>query len=310
MDTIGVRHRERFASKDGQNVLGELEGLIAGLTNWSDAEHNGDGTHGDITANSATIAEEITVSGTGSHNIGPVEIADTLNTGSGTGSGPGILLADKWGWKINSDSFGEAFMLVNKAAARRVLAIYKTAAVFGMALGDYLFAPSADGVGGHHLGAPAFNSSDLEFDTVAGKKGFFRTAIYERLRTVAIGEWEPYTPTWSNVTMGASTVSGRLTRYGKTVRGKASITFGAGFSITGALRVSLPVNAATDALRIGSAEFVDAATAFYPGAAILFNTSTAELYTGASPRVVAGAAAPFVFGVGDSVHVEFAYEEA
>jgi hypothetical protein len=74
VDTIGMQRGERLQAEGtlGVVVYDELIRLIAGLHEWGDVEHNGDGTHGDITAESVTISGDLSVDGF----VGPLDFGD------------------------------------------------------------------------------------------------------------------------------------------------------------------------------------------------------------------------------------------
>lgn len=55
------------------------------------------------------------------------------------------------------------------------------------------------------------------------------------------GAWKSWTPTWTNLTPGNATVTGKYTQIGKTVHFKLHITWGSGTSCTNDPKFSLPV---------------------------------------------------------------------
>lgn len=89
MDTIGLQRGERLQAEGtlGVVVYDELVPMIAGLHQWSDAEHNGDGTHSDITASTVTISETLTVDGVVDGPLNFNTVADPINI-DGVSIGP------------------------------------------------------------------------------------------------------------------------------------------------------------------------------------------------------------------------------
>jgi hypothetical protein len=65
MDTIGLQFGERLAAEGtlGNATYNEFMRLIAGLHDWAAFEHTGEGGHGDITAESAIIADDVEIGG-------------------------------------------------------------------------------------------------------------------------------------------------------------------------------------------------------------------------------------------------------
>lgn len=80
-----------------------------------------------------------------------------------------------------------------------------------------------DGILSFRCGAGATTGANLPWLTVNANTGtpIFYTGIRERSRTVAMGEWTSYTPTWSAGTpspsVGNGTLAGKYTKIGKTV---------------------------------------------------------------------------------------------
>lgn len=87
------------------------------------------------------------------------------------------------------------------------------------------------------------------------------------------GVWRPFTPTWTatagSPTFGNATLTCRYAQFGKTVHASYYIVFGTTTTFAGTeWRLSLPVTAHANAVR--------AAT----GAALMFDDSAAEMFTG------------------------------
>jgi len=79
--------------------------------------------------------------------------------------------------------------------------------------------------------------------------------------------WQNWTPTWTNLTVGNGTVEAKYTQIGKTIIGRAIVTFGTTTSVGGAVSFTMPVTAATSAastggLQIGSGTALIAGTIY------------------------------------------------
>jgi len=132
-----------------------------------------------------------------------------------------------------------------------------------------------------------------------------------------IGAWEAYTPTFTNLTLGASTLTFAYTQIGKTVHVRGSLTFGASTAITGAVSFSAPVNLATSAGGpvIGLARFNDSGTASYVGIVSGATGSTLGLVienvAGTYPTIAnLSSSVPFLWTTSDALLVNATYQAA
>jgi hypothetical protein len=125
------------------------------------------------------------------------------------------------------------------------------------------------------------------------------------------GTWTSYTPTFSNFIVGASSITARYTKLGKTVHYAGLVTLGTGFSMNGSpLTVSLPA-AVTGAYNtilaaLGVSMINDNGSGTYMG------MPTVSTGTSFMIRTYAGAAisisTPFAWAVGDSFSWNITYE--
>lgn len=115
--------------------------------------------------------------------------------------------------------------------------------------------------------------------------------------------WQPYTPTWSNLTVGNGTVTAWYVRIGNTVHYRVRLVWGSGTTASGLFYPSLPV-APLDPL--GS-----------PSIVTFFDTSAAAWQIGAyalNNYILAGsvgrasATVPWTWAAGDSVTITGTYE--
>lgn len=123
------------------------------------------------------------------------------------------------------------------------------------------------------------------------------------------GVWTTFSPTITNMTVGASTATGRVKVIGKTVFFNATITLGAGFSFTGGSTspgINLPftnfVSKAT--LDVLLTDVSAGAAGNYPGVGI-YTTTRADAQYGSS---VITNTAPFTWAVGDTITISGIYE--
>lgn len=134
--------------------------------------------------------------------------------------------------------------------------------------------------------------------------------------------WQTWTPTYTNFTLGTSTVVAYYIKIGRWVRVRLQITMAAGFSFTGsAMLPSLPVTAvsgyATSAYGgNGTARYIDTSPATsYWGSVRLLNTTQANpqvFQTGASYMTGSSltSTVPFTWATTDILYLDFSYEAA
>lgn len=140
-------------------------------------------------------------------------------------------------------------------------------------------------------------------------------AIRDFMSAVA-GAWNSYTPTISQgsaTDIGKTVTYAKYTRVGKRVEVqlKLAVTVNGGGS--GAIRVTLPVTAATSGLTIGSGMYLNQDGTLTPAVVRSATTTTIELVrtdaAGTSTSAV-GAAPALECSNGDVIMAEFAYESA
>lgn len=90
---------------------------------------------------------------------------------------------------------------------------------------------------------------------------------------------DPYTPTWTNLTVGNGTVTARYVAIGMFVYAQIKFVFGTTSSITGSVSVSLPNTANTSFNNgfIGQVRFLDANVGYYSGTVQQASGTTAEI---------------------------------
>ena len=132
--------------------------------------------------------------------------------------------------------------------------------------------------------------------------------VFERGRSVAMGESTSYTPTWtasgSAPTLGNGTLIGRSCRVGLLVFVQIQFTFGSTSAAgTGVWSFSLPTAAASTTFPGAlSAVLLDSGTAHYVAAGRLATTTTVSVVADTSNGI--GDGSPFVWATGDTVTIE------
>lgn len=128
------------------------------------------------------------------------------------------------------------------------------------------------------------------------------------------GAWTAYTPTVTGWTAGTgATIDGAYSQTGKIVHFRCRLVLGTGFAISGALNLSLPVTAATNASVQSNtwALFTDAGTAGYAAFANITTTVARARIIGTNGLVAdATSTTPFTWVAGDSVTIAGTYEAA
>lgn len=124
-----------------------------------------------------------------------------------------------------------------------------------------------------------------------------------------------WTPTFSNVTLGNGTVSGRYIQIGKYVFYTAVLTLGSTSSITGGIGLNYPVNAVASSAITGDVTLRDASAGFFYRAMAFLVSSTSQTIlcdnsAAGGPLQGVTATVPFTWAVGDQVFVTGCYEAA
>ena len=122
--------------------------------------------------------------------------------------------------------------------------------------------------------------------------------------------WTSYTPTLTNMTLGNGTMTAKYKQIGKTVYCSGKITMGSTSSVTGAIGVSVPVNA-KDTNGIGSALFYDSSTtANRSGGECDFSAVGRLEFFGGNGGGPATATLPFTWATSDQLRWVITYEAA
>jgi hypothetical protein len=135
------------------------------------------------------------------------------------------------------------------------------------------------------------------------------------------GPWASWSPTWTNLTVGNGTVTGKFAKIGKIISCRLAIVFGSTTSVSGDIIFSLPVTRATNAGTAsltpqGQARAFDtSATSVALGDVLNLTTTTSAIrFQSASGSFVVQAlgssTVPFTWATGDEIAAQFCYEAA
>lgn len=166
----------------------------------------------------------------------------------------------------------------------------------------------------------AYGDSHLLVEDITG--ALWPTGEQVTAGLIASEAWTPYTPTWTNVTLGTGfTSNGQFIKLGRTVFWKAFLKLGTGGAVTGSIVVSFPEIAAASedpgfGGTMGSQVLLsDATGSFFNGALIAASVTTATVRaigsSGAHSTLdVTSATVPFVWTINDEIAISGQYEAA
>lgn len=133
------------------------------------------------------------------------------------------------------------------------------------------------------------------------------------------GTWKAWTPTFTNLTVGAGALAAYYTKIGKTVHYRLSWTFGVGSAVGSTPTFTLPVTSVNYGtatyFRIGEATLYDSGVAYFLGLAFWTNTTTATIYShgvSGTTTLASGITAdlPMTWATGDQIIITGTYEAA
>lgn len=126
-----------------------------------------------------------------------------------------------------------------------------------------------------------------------------------------------FTPTYTNLTIGNGSTSGRFVEIGKFVHCTIQIVFGSTTSITGNLQIQAPTGASTISTPtntyIGNTRALDAGVDNYAGSILVSNSSLVMPFvntatgTYTTPSLI-GPSVPFSWGTNDELQLSFIYQ--
>lgn len=159
-------------------------------------------------------------------------------------------------------------------------------------------------------------NAGLGINVAPGATGEIKTSagIYERSRTVAQGEWQAYTPSWTasttNPTLGNGSLFGRYALIGKTCYVLIRFTFGSTSNAgVGAWRFSLPIAVSSNWGDVAMvARWTDSGTAHHLGVVTSITTSTIAVLNEGNTGSGIGAGIPIVWATNDAITINGFFE--
>jgi hypothetical protein len=253
-------------------------------------EHNQDGTHSDVTAETLAVSGATTLTG-----------ALTVKSYDGW-----INTADTWTYaSATTFTIAGVDRTAQFPVGTKIKLTQTTAKYFYVTASSFSTDTTITVTGGsdYSLANAAITSPALSYD--ATPQGF--------------PQYFNYTPTWTNLTVGNGTLNAsRFSMSGKTVSMYVKFTLGGTSSIGGNVFISLPVTAATSLsvdIPVGVVRFQDAGTAAYTGRIEIETSTTAQLVCeGAGGSFVQTSAlnstTPFTWVSTDFITLSLTYEAA
>jgi hypothetical protein len=164
---------------------------------------------------------------------------------------------------------------------------------------------------------PATGSGTFARLPVGSNNTFLRANSSEATGLEWAGSYTTYTPTWTNLTVGNGTNTGRYLRIGNLVHVIQRFVFGSTSSISGTVQGTFPITATTNNISqfFGTSHMLDAGVIQVYGS--LYYNGTSNFYI--CPLVTSGnystagflaATIPFTFGTSDEITFNYVYEVA
>jgi hypothetical protein len=172
---------------------------------------------------------------------------------------------------------------------------------------------------------PAASLDDLveNIEALAAGSGLNTSAITPEKILSGTGTtwpWTLYTPSWTNLNVGNGTVTAKYKQIGKTVNFSVYLVFGTTTSVTGDVRVSLPVAPLASYYSgnyqsLGPAVIVDEGTVVMGGRLLFIGNINPNIYfEGAAGTVVnlapMSSTVPFTWAANDKISFSCTYEAA
>ena len=207
---------------------------------------------------------------------------------------------DSWSLVDQSADSGAGYRLLNAWRGHPLLP----------ASTDYLIGPN--GVAhGTYIGERS--TANLRFTEIAAALLYGHAGVEERSRTVPMGEWQSFSPSWTSTgtapSLGNGTLTGSYMLVGETcffrllLSPGSTTTFG-----TGNYRFSLPVTAAGTVM-FGFTRMNDSSVgSAYFGTYFLASTTVLATFTNANPVAAVTNTVPFTWADGDFFFVQGHYE--
>lgn len=271
----------------------QFESTVGQIVSWWGIEHDVNGRHGDITATSLTSSGKITANRTAGWPAGATDELLKIKT------------ADPYGLRVLFESAGATGGLSHN---------YTVADQFATMIMTWTAASVIRFFMSWTAGAGfTFITSEDYFS--------FNKKIKERGRTAAMGEWTSFTPTWSNLTIGNGTNTGKYMQVGDWATVEVIVVWGSTTSIAGAVSMTnLPVSNVAGSVQLeGHCAFYDSSSGALAPGAIQPSAATTIIpeyfQSNAGPpvfdsMVALAATLPFTWATSDQMYLYFSYRTA
>ena len=272
---------------------------ISMITKGVTQEHNQDGTHGDVTADSLVVDTTLAVTGATTHTG-----AVALNGGYTT------KLSNEWVGGSGTWTYASATTFTVPSADAALMSV-GTKIWLTQTTSKYFY---VTGISGTTITVTA--GSDYTVANAAITAPYFSNAA----TPVGFPQWFNWTVSWTNLTQGNGTLTSKFAMVAKTVHLRLLLDFGTTTSISGSVSLALPVTAASgyssgEGSFVGPAKFLDQAVASYIGNCQLTSTTNIQPTIGVSSGTYTTntgitATVPFAYGNGDELSLSATYEAA
>lgn len=131
------------------------------------------------------------------------------------------------------------------------------------------------------------------------------------IETDLLAAWSSFTPTWTNLTVGNGTSTGKYKKIGKIVWFKIDLVWGSTTSISSSVSASFPVTAQTGgSYTVAHGESIDASTgdSFSLMGRLASGSAFAVLTDNGTKNVAVTATVPFTWTTSDELHITGFYE--
>lgn len=306
--------RSRLSKIPGANEA--IDFLCARINEVFGAQHDNEtGAHTDITGESLTLTGDLVVGGpsdidfngniTADADGQPVEIGGFIGSmvaNDGT-LGAGIRLDTLFYANASGAPTDRRLSLTDSASGKTPFMVRK----FG-AGNDYFIQP---GPVSKAAGMTATLGNPSDSFASGWWSGIYAAQYFLNSTTIPEGQWDSYTPSWVNVTVGNGTVVAKFATFNKIVCVDIVLTFGSTTTIASVAQVSLPVSNtnAGAAKPQGTLTCFDASTGnVFAGVPAIFDATHVFLYHDGAPLVTLGAAAPFAWTTSDQLAISLCYQ--
>ena len=191
---------------------------------------------------------------------------------------------------------------------------------------DTIYNDYNGGISATNLANNAVTTAKITDDAVTADKIANNTITVSQMATAmgagsgGAGAWDSFTPSWTNITVGSGTNSGKYMQIGKTVFVETKFIFGAGSAVSGSPILTLPVTASgfytAGTGSLGVVDILDSGTINFAGVVRYASTTTVTMQA-LNAAAAAGlshlnvsSTVPMTWATNDQLTSTFMYEAA